>query len=275
MAEALDDALDDAQDAARTVHESRSVELLARLGLAARGLVWTLLALLALSLVGGAAGKADQDGAFRALAATPFGTPVLVLLAVGFLGYSSWLLLSAAVGHRDETGRSRLLHRAESLAKGLLYLGLCGSTVHFLARGGGSGDVQSRTAQVLGYPGGRLVVGLAGLGVVGVGLYMVAKALTRKHAECLEHYRVPGALHGPAVLVGAVGYLGRGLVVALVGAFLVRSAVLVDAEEAKGLDATLQVVAEQPYGQVLLALAATGMLAFGAWSFVEAAYRDL
>lgn len=263
------------EQTAREVHDSRAVEVLARLGLCSRGLVWLVLGVLALSVVGGGTAKADQDGAFRALASTPVGVPLLATLALGFLGYSTWLLLSAAVGHRDEDGATRLLHRGESLAKGVVYLGLSGSTVHFLARGAGTGDVRSRTAEVLSYSGGRTAVALVGVVVVGVGVYMVAKAVTRKHADCLESYRVPDALRRPAIVIGAVGYLGRGLVVGLVGAFLVRAAALADAQEAKGLDATLQAVAQQPYGQVLLTLAAIGLLAFAAWSFFEAVYRDI
>lgn len=266
---------DNAEQTAREVHDSRAVEVLARLGLCSRGLVWLMLGLLALSLVGGAAAKADQDGAFRALAATPVGGPLLAILALGFLGYATWLLLSAAVGHRREEGMERLLHRGESLAKGVLYLGLCASTVHFLVRGGGTADVKSRTAQVLSFPGGRTAIGVVGVVVVGVGLYMIAKAVTRKHADCLEHYRVPDSLRRPAVFIGAVGYFGRGLVVALVGAFLVRAAALADAQEAKGLDAALEAVAQQPYGLVLLTLAAIGLLAFAAWSFFEAVYREI
>lgn len=267
--------VDGAEQAARAAYDSRPVEVLARLGLCSRGLVWLVLGLLALSLARGVAADADQQGAFRALAGTPVGGPLLATLALGFLGYATWLLLSSMVGHRTETGTTRLLHRAEGLAKGIFYLALCASTVHFLVRGGGTGDVRSRTAQVLSYSGGRTAVGLVGLVVVGIGLYMIAKALTRRHAECLEHYRVPPRLRRPAVFVGAVGYLGRGLVVVLVGAFLLRAAVLVDARQAKGLDAVLETVAQQPYGQVLLASAAIGLLAFALWSFFEAAYRDL
>ncbi|MEX2290585.1 MAG: DUF1206 domain-containing protein [Mycobacteriales bacterium] len=267
--------VDDAEQAARAAYDSRPLEVLARLGLAARGLVWLVLGLLAFSLARGVAADADQDGAFRALAHTPVGGPLLATLALGFLGYATWLLLSAAVGHRAETGATRLRHRAEGLVKGIFYLALCAGTVRFLLRGSGTGDVRSRTAQVLAHPGGRTAVALVGLVVVGVGLYMIAKAVTRRHADCLEHYRVPPRLRRPAVFVGAVGYLGRGLVVALVGAFLLRAAVLADARQAKGLDAALETVAQQPYGQVLLASAATGLLAFALWSFFEAAYRDL
>ena len=267
---------DSAEQTARDVHESRAVEVLARLGLASRGLVWLVLAFLAGSLALGGSAQADQDGALRALKDTAFGGPLLAVLGTGFAGYALWLLLSAAVGHRDVDGKDRVLQRLKSLAKGLVYAALSFSTFAFLLRdGGGSGSAQSRTAEAMSYPGGRLAVGLAGLVVVGIGGYFVVKGLRRKHSECLEDYRVPSSLRRPAILVGAVGYVGRGVTIGLIGAFLVQAAATFDPDDAKGLDAALQTVAGQPHGRVLLGLTVIGLLAYALWSFVEAAYREI
>ncbi len=273
MASTVDTAGDSAHDAARTAHDSRAVEVLARLGLAARGLVWLVLSVLAFSLVLGQRAQADQEGALRALAAAPFGRPLLAVLAAGFAGYAAWLLLEAAVGYRNE--ESRLLRRARAGVKGLVYLALSVSTVSFVARGAGSGSTESRTAEVMANPGGRTAVGVVGAVLVGVGIYLAVKGLRRKHADCLEHYRVPGLLRRPAILCGAVGYVGRGVTLGLVGAFLLRAAVRLAPDEAKGLDAVLQTVVEQPYGRVLLGLTVVGMLAYALWSFVEAAFREI
>jgi hypothetical protein len=270
---ALDTAVDTAQDAARTAHDSRPVEVLARLGLASRGLVWLVLSVLAFSLVLGRAAQADQEGALRALAAQPFGRPLLAVLAAGFAGYAAWLLLEAVVGYRDDD--RRLLRRARAGIKALVYLALSLSTGMFLARGAGGGSTASRTADVMSHPGGRTAVGAAGAVLVGVGIYLAVKGIRRKHADCLEHYRVPRLLRRPAVACGAVGYVGRGVTLGLVGAFLVRAAVRVDPNQAKGLDAVLQTVVQQPYGRVLLGLTVVGMLAYALWSFFEAAFREI
>lgn len=266
-------AVADAQQAANTAHDSRAVEVLARLGLASRGLVFLVLGALAFAIVRGGDAQADQSGALQALVDRPFGRPLLLVLAVGFAGYTAWLLLEAAVGHRSE--KHRLLHRLKSFSKSLVYLALCVSTLQFLLRGAGSGSASSRTAEVLSRPGGRTAVALVGVIVLCIGLYFIVKGIRRKHADCLEHYRIPGALRRPAILVGAVGYVGRGFTVGLIGGFLLRAAVRFDPEEAKGLDAALQSVAAQPYGKILLSLTVIGVFAYALWSFVEAAYRDI
>ena len=128
---------------------------------------------------------------------------------------------------------------------------------------------------MLSHAGGRFLVGAVGLAAVAVGVVLAVRALQRKHVEKLEHYRMPDSARGPATHVGTAGLLGRGLVVVLIGAFLVQAAVEADADEARGLDAALQELAGRPYGTVLLAVAVVGMLAYGLWSCVEAAYRRI
>ena len=265
--------MDDAQQAARDVHGSRAVEVLARLGLASRGLVFLALGFLAFSLVRGKAAEADQNGALAALEDTPLGGVLLVVLALGFAGYAAWLLLSAAVGHRGEEHRTA--QRLKSGFKGLVYLALCASTISFLLRGGQKDETASRTAELMSKTGGRSLVGLIGLVVLAIGVYLAVKGLRRKHAECLEQYRIPRALRKPAIVLGAVGYVGRGVTIGLIGAFLLNAAIQFEPDKAKGLDAALQTVAEQPHGRVLLALTAVGVLAYALWSFIEAAFRKI
>jgi hypothetical protein len=264
-----------AESAARDVERSGPVRALARLGLAARGLVWLVIGLLALSVLLGGSEQTDQGGALREVADQPFGTALLVVLAIGFFGHALWRLLQAAVGHSGEDGAKRWAKRAESLLRGLVYAALGVAVVRFLTAGDSSDKTQSVTADLMAASGGRWLVGLAGLAVLGIGAAMIVKGVRQDHAEELESWRMPSGLRRPAVRVGIVGQIGRGTVVGLVGVFLLRAAWQFDPREAKGLDAVLASVAAQPYGQVLLALAVVGVLAFAVWSFVEALYKRL
>lgn len=262
---------------AREVHDSDALEGLARLGLAARGVVWLVIGLLGVSLLLGHAQQTDREGALRAIADRRYGEVLLVVLVVGFVGYALWRALSAAVGHRDEDGTKRTAKRLMSAGKAVLYAFLAWSTVRFLADQGSSGgdETSSQTARVMQHSGGRLLVGAVGVGVVVTGAVMVVRAVQGKHAKKLEQFRLDPRARETAKTVGTVGLSGRGLVLALVGAFLVVAAVQFDPAEAKGLDAALKTLADRAYGQVLLAVAVIGVLAYGVWSFVEAAYRKI
>ena len=266
-----------AGDTARDVHDSRAVEWLARLGLASRGTVWFVVGLLLVSVLSGRSEETDANGALRAIADRPYGDVLLVALAVGFAGYGAWQLLTAAVGHRRERdAKKRTFERVSSLARFVVYTLLAVLTARFLVPGGDEGDqTSSVTADVMAYSGGRLVVGLVGLVVAGVGVQKAVKGARGKHREDLEQYSIPRSARRPAIWLGVVGLVGRGLVLVLLGAFLLSAAVRFDAKEAKGLDAALQTLAVQPYGVVALVVAAVGLVAYGLWSFVEAVYRDI
>lgn len=265
-----------AEQTARKVHQSTAVEWLARLGLASRGLVWLVVGLLALSVVLGHDEKTDRGGALRSIADKPLGEPVLVVLVVGFLGYALWRALSAAVGHRKDDGAKRTGKRVLSGAKALLYTAFAVSTTRFLTSGGRTGGdrTQSTTAKVLASTGGRTAVFVVGAVVVLTGLGIALRAARQKHDKRLESYRLPDRLETPASVIGIVGLVGRGLVIALVGSFLVKAAYQFNAEEARGLDAALLELSQQTYGRGLLLLAAVGLVGYGIWSFVEAAYRS-
>jgi hypothetical protein len=56
---------------------------------------------------------------------------------------------------------------------------------------------------------------------------------------------------------------------------LIAAGVTSDANQAKGFGDALQLVREAPYGQMLLAAVALGVIAFGAYQLVEARYRRL
>lgn len=264
------------EDGARAVHGSGAAKGLVRAGVGARGLVWLVVSLLTFLVAAGSNQQADQTGALRSISAQPLGTAALGVVVVCFAGLTLFLLLDAAVGHwRDPDRSERYGHRAKSLAKAVLYGALAVSTARFVLTGRGEDDPSSVTARVLALPAGRWVTGIVGLLVVALGLALAVRALRHKHREKLDLPGVPDRLRRPVVLVGAAGLLGRGLGVALLGALVTRAALTADAEQAKGLDAVAQGVADRPYGQVLLVLAAVGVLAFALWSFAEAAWADL
>jgi hypothetical protein len=79
------------------------LERLGRAGLAAQGVSYGLVAVLALKLAFGAGGKAtSRQGAFQTLAHDPFGKAVLIGLAIGFAGYAAWRFANALF---DRKGR--------------------------------------------------------------------------------------------------------------------------------------------------------------------------
>ena len=263
------------EHSARRAADSDWTEWLGRLGLAARGRVYCVVAVLAVRIATGGAGReqADSQGAIRTIAAQPFGRALLVVLAVGFAGYAAWRLLRAVTG-RSEGRRERLGARDRAIQVGiaLLYVSLLLTTLSLL-RGESSSSSEARqrgwTAELMSHAWGEWVVAGAGLAALAVGAYLVVKGVKQDFAEHLERdgERFAG--------FGRVGYVARGGVIAVVGLFLVRAAIQNDPRESVGVDGALHRLAEASYGPVVLVAVALGLLAFGLYSFVEARYRRI
>lgn len=263
--------------AARQAEQHPLVERFARAGLGSRAALWLLIGALAVSVArsGGASQEADQGGALRALSGTPGGTLLLVLVAVGFAGYSLYRFLCAAVGHRHESTRERVLHRLKSAGEGLLYGAAAVACVRTALGTSPDSDQDTRTATaaVMGWPGGRTLVGVLGGAAVVVAVVLFVRALRHHHAERLEGS--PPRWRRPLLWLGVAGLGGRSLAIALVGWFLVDAALAFDPAQAKGLDAALDTVAQQPFGQALLVVSALSLIAYGLWSIAEMRWRDV
>src|SRR5919107_6197141 len=93
-----DDLTKDVRHHAGDVAQSAQpwMERLARLGYATEGAVYALIGLLAAGAAFGTGGRATgQHGAFEVVAESPFGSVLLGLIAVGFLGYALWRSVQA------------------------------------------------------------------------------------------------------------------------------------------------------------------------------------
>lgn len=251
--------------AARRAHRSEPAEWGARSGLVARGLLWLVVGLLAADVALGGHDQADKSGALETLKDQPLGVPLLVVVALAFAAHAAFRLLDAAVG---EEGWKRLWQ----LARAIVYGFLAGSTVKLLVSGPSQENAARPTAQVMGWPAGRVVVGLVGAGVVVAGLVMAVRGVRQDFSDKIS---LPRKHRAAVERVGMAGLLGRGLVYALLGSFLVDAALRFDPHKAKGLDAALKTVARQPFGAVLLWVAVAALLSYALWSFCEARYRNL
>ena len=254
------------------------MERLGRLGLVAKAALYAVVGLLAIQVaLGGREESPDKGGALRTIAEQPFGKGLLVLLAAGLAAYALWRLAQAILDRDNEgEGPKGLAKRAGNLAKAGWYGILCGLTVSTLVGGGsGGGNEQQQTAGVFERPFGRYVVYAAGIAFVGAALFNLWRAVTCKFNKKLKTQEMGDAEESAATAAGVVGHVARFVVFGLVGMFLVKAAWEFDPKEARGLDGALLEVSQQPYGAVLLAAVAVGLLAYAAYCLVEARYRRI
>ena len=268
-----------ARSAGRDAASSRWLQWLARGGLAARGALYLLIGVLAVQIAFGSSGKqADTSGALRAVAMHPGGIVVLWLLAVGFAGLAIWRFAEVAYGQAGPGGR-KAGKRLGSLARAVLYAFICGSVVSFILGTGGktSGNTQSKdaTATLMAHGGGRWLVALIGIGIGIGGVALAVYGIRRKFLEHLNMAQMSRSTAKVVKTLGVVGYVARGVVFSIAGAFLVDAAVSFNPQKAQGIDGSLLKLATTPLGPGLLVVVALGLVIFGVYSCCEARWREV
>lgn len=262
----------------RRAGQSPWVERLGRVGLVAKGVLYAVVAILALQVaLGGREESPDRQGALRTIAEQPFGKGLLILLALGLAGYALWRLAQGILDRDNEgEGVKGLAKRGTAVAKAGWYGVLCALTVSTLVgNNGGSGNEQQTTAGVFDRPGGRYLVYAAGLAFLAAAAFNGYRAVTCKFNKKLKTGEMNDAEEAAATGVGVLGHLARLVVFGLVGIFLVRAAWQFDAKEARGLDGALLEVAQAPYGGLLLGAVAAGLFAYALYCLVQARYRRI
>ncbi|MTV26035.1 DUF1206 domain-containing protein [Nitriliruptoraceae bacterium ZYF776] len=253
-----------------------TVRRAARFGLAARGVMYLVVALLVGQLaLGDGGGSADQQGAMRTLASQPFGRFWLALVACGLLGYALWRAAQAVRGHDTGGDLPAWAERVGAAVRSVIYLGLSALAWRTVLQGGGGGaDEESVTAWALDAPAGRVLVGVVGVVIVLVGLRELKEARTAGFLDRLDLSSLSSSGRRNVERAGRGGHGARGVVFAISGGFVVRAAIVGTPETGVGLDGALQEVLDAPGGPVLLGAIAFGLLLFGALCLVEARFVD-
>ena len=252
---------------ANNVEGQPALQMGARVGYAVNGVLHLLIAWIALQVAWSASGKsADQSGALQSLAGNSLGRLTLWVAVLGFLALALWQL-SSALAVRTGGESSKWAVKAKGIAKAVVYLALAWTSFSFAKGKPSSSKAQSAdfTATLLQHTGGRLLVAVIGLAVIGVGGYHVVKSWTKKFLQDLSGN--PGIL---ATRAGVVGYIAKGIALAVVGALFVIAAAQNSSSKATGLDGALRSLRQQQFGPWLLTAVALGIAAFGLYSFARA-----
>ncbi|MBB4745567.1 hypothetical protein BJY16_009026 [Actinoplanes octamycinicus] len=258
--------------------DSKPLEFLARGGFVGYGIIHLLFAWIALQVaISGSGKQSDQSGALQELARQPYGKTLLVIITIGLFAMAVWQLFEAVVGESGEQTRSAIAERVLSGVRAVLYayLGWLAIKVIQGANASMGDNYESKSAGLMGSEGGRWLVGLAGLVVVGVGIGIFVYGFKRKFTKHLNTQQMPHTTRQPIIRLGMSGYMAKGVAYAIAGVLFVTAAVTYDPDKARGLDAALKTLAGHPWGVWLLGLIALGIAAFGIYCFAQAKYRKI
>lgn len=255
------------------------LERFARIGYAAKGVVYCLVGVLAAAFAMGQRGEASGSrGALETLLHQPFGQILVGVIAAGLTGYAVWQIIRAISDPEhagsDAKGSAKRVHY---FFTGLVHGLLVAAAVNMLLRGarGGNEDENARgwTAWLMSYPAGQWLVGIIGLVIAGYGLRQLYRAYAIKLDKMLALGEMQPDARQWAVRISRFGIAARGVVFAIIGGFLLVAAYKQDPDEARGIGGALESLHRTGYGPWLLILVALGLIAYGVYEFVRAKYR--
>jgi hypothetical protein len=271
----------------RLASEHPGLVKLGRVGWFAKGIVYVIAGLLALLVAreasgwsddgGGAEGEASPTGAIKTIADSTGGPLLLWAVAIGMLLYAAWRLVSAAMpGGSDAKAWA---HRIGYGVSAIIYTTFAISAIRLAADRSSSTDGNSTatdlSSRVMEASGGRFLIGLVGVIVMGVGAYRIGKGVKLDVNDELDLSGMNPDRARWTRRLGAVGEIGRGIGIGLVGFFLLRAALTYDAAEATGLDGALRRTASESWGVVLVALVGIGFAAYGVFCVTTFTRRRL
>jgi hypothetical protein len=262
--------------------DGETLEKLARVGLLAYGLVHVLVAWLALQLAWGGGGQeADQSGAMQTLARQPFGKPLLWIVGLGLVALALWqaaeILRWRSGWSASDKARTKAIRKTvKSAAKAVVYAALAVLAIRFAVGSGQSSaqQQQQRTAGVFSWPGGRILVGMVGLVLIGVGAQHVYEGLSKRFLKQIDLAEAPPSVTRWITRAGQAGFPAKGVALGVVGGMLGWAAITFDPSKARGLDGAMHVILSAPGGPALLTLVAAGIVAFAAFCFARARYPE-
>lgn len=256
------------------------VRPLLKFGWIAKGLLFAVIGVLAGELArrGWTREDADQTGALATLADAPAGRLLVALVSGGLALYAVWQLGAALVQNRTEP--IHLARRIGWVGLALVY-GLIAHTGMQIALHGGSAATDASqdsgggpttpgglSQDLMGLPGGRLVVAAIGIGTMVVAGYHLWKGVSGDFLDDIAIDSVDARWHDALRALGTTGFAARAALLAIAGWLFVEAARTFDPDRAAGIDDSLRTLASVPAGRILLGACGIGLFAAGAYDAI-------
>jgi hypothetical protein len=252
------------------------VARLVRLGYVAKGIIYSLIGLLALRVALGMSGGrlTDPSGVLRTVLSQPFGRALLATIGIGIVAYAAYYIIEAVADlRRRGGGRRGWMDRALTIIKASVYgaIGVQALLVVFLNR-----QPMDRTEQgagaVMQFPLGYWLLMAIGIGVAVYGVSQLRMVWRGGVDDDIDVSRV--RREAPWLLaLGRFGIAARSLIIILMGATFAASGWQGRASDADGYREALRTIAS--FNPWLLAAVGAGLLAFGVYQLCHARYARL
>jgi uncharacterized membrane protein YidH (DUF202 family) len=265
----------------RNTTPARWYSTAAKIGLSAKGVVYCISGIIALAAalhIGNNSAKdAGKKGVFSFIENQPLGKWLLLAVAAGLICYIAWRWIQAFKDTENKgTDKKGLSKRFTYFFSGFIYSGVALYAIQsFLGTNNKNEDSrESLAAKLLEQPLGQWLAGIAGLIMIGVGIYQFYRAISGKYKKYVRE-----ALHDDAapwiITAGIAGYSARGIVWMIIGWLFMKAALHTNSKEAGGSEKAFDWLQNSSYGGLLLGIVGAGLICYGVFMFLRAKYQHI
>lgn len=258
-----------------TAGKNQWLEKLARTGLAAKGFVYSLIGILAFmaafEIASQSTENADRAGVMSTVKNMPGGTIILGALVAGLVCYSVWRMFEA-FGMKNK--KKNWPKKIRYVFSALSYLLIAYAAFQVLMYND-SGESNSHWSQEFIYKDfGKILVGAIALAMAGIGIYQIYYGFSEKYRKKFSGSGIPSSNASILLRSGKIGYAARGVVWLIISYLLIRALLNARASEAGDTAKAFGFIESSSYGSYLLGTLGLGLLAFGFYNFLRAAYEE-
>jgi hypothetical protein len=254
-------------------HPARGwLELLARWGFIANGIVYLIVGALALRWALGEGGRlTDPEGAFVTIQ-KEYGNAFLIALIPGFFSYAVWRVLAAIYdGDGDGSDAAGIANRVFGVIKGSLYaaLGVDAIRLSFGTFNGSQGWATKLASTSAGAP----LMFVVGAGLCVFACYEMYRAYRAQLSQGLRLHAISSRTREWIVGISRFGIAARALVIGAFGWLVVRSVMSGHPARTPRPTETIHTAAHSE--PLLYVLIGAGLIAYGAYLIVLSRYRNV
>lgn len=152
------------------------------------------------------------------------------------------------------------------------HLALAWSALRVALRAGGGDSAVARMGigWLIGYPAGRLALRVAAIIVIVSAAVAIVRGLSGKLPSALAPNGLRGGFRTVVLRAGRFGLVAKGVVLLIVGYFLLRAVADLDPTAYREIGGSLRVLSRPPFGPSMLGAVALGLIVYGAYLWLLA-----
>jgi hypothetical protein len=248
---------------------------LARIGCFSIATVYILIGIMAiLSFMGESEDAADEERIIKEILDIPFGEAIIIGIVAGMASYIIWRVFEAIKDpYRFGSSFKGIARRTGIGLSAVGYLIIAIAAVDILVGGGDNGgeeEQQLLIAQIFTLPLGIILVGIVGAITAFAGFVQFKYVLGGDYNKriAIEHF--PGWLKKATHILAFAGYFARGIILSVIGYFLIKAAIKVDPEEVGDTDSAFDFLGDfGMLGDVFFIIVAAGTISYGLFMVIN------